>query len=171
MNNRPYRTLILGICLVFFIHACKKEQVQAGEQVEIYLLKTTQFVAGACQVDASNSVIQETAFVKNEDILSYSPTTFQFTFSKTAFDKLKTLSPRTVIAIVIDKQVLYYSIYFPMYFSSSCDKSIVWDFSLDQSLGIIMKLGYPGLMQGVNITDDRNNEKLILTLKKQGKLI
>jgi hypothetical protein len=35
---------------------------------------------------------------------------------------------------------------------------------------VSLRLGYPGLMQGVTITDKRNDPALLLALKQQGKL-
>lgn len=171
MNKLKHKYLILWLCACPFFWACKKDNLQAGEKLEIYLLSTTQFVSGACQVDPSKSVVQDSAFIKNEDILSYSSSNYQFIFTKSAYDKIKTLNPRTVLVVAVDKQLIYYSVYFPIYFNSICDKSIVWDFNLDASNGITMKLGYPGMIQGSSITDNRNDPTILATLKSQGKLL
>jgi hypothetical protein len=72
------RLLLLTLTITAICLSCKKEKVQAGENVEIYLLKTVQLVTGKCQIDSSASVIQDTPFVKNQDILEYSKANYQF---------------------------------------------------------------------------------------------
>jgi hypothetical protein len=144
--------------------------VKAGETVEIYLFKTFQTVTGKCQIDASASLLQDKAAIKNQDILEYSQTNYQFKLTDPAIQRVKTFKDFTPFAVTVDKQVIYYGFFKPSISSSSCDNSITMDLDWTSGNKISLKLGYPGQLQGVTIDDERNNQKLITALKSQGKL-
>lgn len=160
--------LILIVCLFSF--SCKKDNIKAGQTVEIYLLKSFQTVAGKCQVDASASALQDTATIRNQDILEYSQTDYQFTLTSASIQKIKTFKDFTPFAVTVDKQVIYYGFFKPGISSSSCDNSITMDLDWASTNKILLRLGYPGQLQGVAIADERNDPRLIMTLKNQGKL-
>ncbi len=73
----------------------------------------------------------------------------------------------TPFGVVVDKQVIYYGILKPSYSSSSCANSITMDY-VGTNNKIAMNLGYAGA--DINIDDQRNNSKLLATLRNQGKL-
>ena len=156
---------ILTACVICF--SCKKDNVKAGETVEIYLLKNNLPVADKCQIDPASATLQDTAIVKNQDILEYYEANKQFALSDNSMQKIKTLADRTPLALVVDKQVVYYAILKPSYSSSSCSSSITVDY-VGTGNRITMNLGYAGA--DLDIDDQRNNPKLISTLKNQGKL-
>jgi hypothetical protein len=162
------RTLLFILALTAFCTSCKKNTVKPGEVVEIYLFKTSLAVPGKCQVDPSTAVLQDTSIIKNQDILAYSRNNYQFKLTKSAIEKVKIFRDFTPFAVTVDRKVIYYGIFKPSFSSSSCDHSITMD--LDWVENIFLRLGYPGLPQGVTIDDQRNNSLLIATLKNQGKL-
>lgn len=159
---------ILTTCVICL--SCKKDNVKASKPVEIYLLRTFKTVTGKCQIDASASLLQDTAVIKNQDILEYSQTNYQFKLTDSSIQKVKTFSDFTPFAVTVDKQVIYYGFFKPSISSSSCDNSITMDLDWTSGNKISLKLGYPGQLQGVTIDDERNNQNLIMTLKSQGKL-
>ncbi|NEU07625.1 hypothetical protein GZH53_04795 [Flavihumibacter sp. R14] len=164
MRSLFYVLTIIVLCL-----SCKKDNQKAGKPVEIYLLKNYQLMAGKCQVDPSASVLQDIPAIRNQDILEYSETKYQFKLTNAAIQKVKDLRDFTPFAVTVDKQVIYYGFFKPGISSSSCDHSITMDVVWGSDK-ISMKLGYPGQMQGVIIDDQRNNPNLITALKNQGKL-
>ena len=159
---------ILTACVMCL--SCKKDNVKAGKNVEIYLFKTFQTVTGKCQIDGSTSLLQDTAAIKNGDILEYSQTNYQFKLTGASFQKVKTFRDFTPFAVTVDKQVIYYGFFKPGISSSSCDNSITMNLDWTSGNKISLQLGYPGQLPGVTIDDERNNQKLIMTLKSQGKL-
>ena len=159
--------LILFMTLVGL--SCKKN-IDAGENVEIYLLKTYHTITSKCQIDPSGSFLQDTPTVKNHDILEYSKTDYQFTLTDLAIQKVKTFRDNMPFAVTVDRQVIYYGFFKPNISSSSCDHSITMDLDWPSPNKISLKLGYPGQLQGVTIDDKRNDPKLIATLRQQGKL-
>lgn len=164
------RSLLFILVLTACCLSCKKDKIKAGGTVEIYLLKTYQTVAGKCQIDTSVSILQDTATIKNQDILEYSKTNYEFKLTATAIQKVRTFRDFTPFAVTVDKQVIYYGFFKPSFSSSSCDNSITMDVDWTTGNKIFLRLGYPVPLQSVTIDDQRNNPKLIATLKNQGKL-
>ena len=160
-----YVLTMAAICI-----ACKKDNTNTGETVEIYLLKTYQTITAKCQIDPSVSVLQDTATIKNKDFLEYSKTDYQFKLTDAAIQKVKTFRDNMPFAVTVDKQVVYYGFFKPNISSSSCNNSITMDLDLTSGNKISLRLGYPIQAQGVTIDDQRNDPKLIATLNKQGKL-
>lgn len=164
------RTIVVVLIAAACFLSCKKDNTRPGKTVEIYLLKNYQTVTGKCQVDAATSQLQDTAMILNRDILEYSHTEYKFRLSDNGIQKVKTLRDWAAFAVTVDKQVIYYGFFKPSISSSSCDNSITMDIDWPATNKIVLRLGYPGLIQGVTIDDQRNNAKLLVTLKSQGKL-
>lgn len=164
------RYFLVFFALLLLNSSCNKDKVKAGDKVELYLLKTFQPVSGKCEVDSSQSTLQDTPLIGNDDILQYSRADYEYRLSLSALAKVKNLPGRTPFAITVDRKVIFYGFYMPPILSSTCFNSITMDLSWDQSNNMYMKLGYPGTLAGPGIDDQRNHDKLIATFLKQGKL-
>lgn len=167
-RNLTMRPLLFTIITIFL--SCRKDNVNAEPNVEIYLLKSYQTLSAKCQIDPSLSVLQNTATIKNQDILAYSTTDYKFKLTDAAIEKVKAFNDRTPFAVTVNKQVIYYAFYKPGISSSSCDQSITMDIAWASGNEIYLRLGYPSQLPGVTIEDKRNDPKLIEALMKQGKL-
>jgi hypothetical protein len=161
---RKLSLLLLGV-LPFL--SCDKESNGGVGLVEIYLLKSSSLVPGQCAVNPATAVLETTAFISNDEIISYNKSSYQFELSASAAQKMQTLQLRAPFAVTVNKDVIYYGIHMPMTMSSSCDNSITMSAVSNQ---LWVRLGYPGLMAGVFIDDQRNNARLITSLANQGKL-
>ncbi len=164
------RLLLLILVLTASCLSCKKDNRNGGRTIEIYLLKTSQTIAGKCQIDISASVLQDTATIKNYDILEYSKTNYKFKLTPHAIQKVRNFRDFTPFAVTVDKQAIYYGFFKPSFSSSSCDNSITMDVDWSTSNKISLRLGYPARLQGTTIDDQRNNPRLLAALKNQGKL-
>lgn len=162
------RYLVLVIFL--FVSACKEQEVKPGESVGIYLLKSPQDVGGSCRVDASAAVLQDSPAAGNEDIVAYSQSDYQFELTNAAFRKIQALQDGTPFAVTVDGRVIYYGLAKPGFSSSACPKSIIMDAFWAPGNKIFLKLGHPGAAKDSGIDDQRNNPKLLATLRNQGKL-
>ena len=137
--------------------------------VRIYLMKSYQLVPGKCLLDKNAFVLQDTPFVKNDEILKYSVSTHEYTITRGCQEKFRSLPPRTPLAITVNNQVIFTAFNVPGYISSTCDNSIVLTPS-DSTPTIRVNLGYPGINNEPGIDDQRNNVKLVAALAEQGKL-
>ncbi len=164
------RLISCYIISIIFIVSCNKGNTDAGQAVEISLFQTFHTVPGKCRVDSSKSVLQQNALIKNQDIVSYSHLSHQFTLTSFGMEKINALTDFTAFAVTVDKEVMYYGILKQFTSSSSCEHSIIMTVDVTANNKISMDLGYPGMLQGVPIDDQRNHAKLLATLASQGKL-
>jgi hypothetical protein len=159
------------LAITSLLHSCKKANRPAnGGEVELYLLQSSQMLPSRCEVNSATAVLQNKPLVTNDDILEYSDDDHTFRFKDKSHEKIKALMDRTPFAVTLNKRVVYYGIFKPSFSSSSCDHSITMDVSWSATDRVSLRLGYPGPMQGVTITDNRNDPALLLALKEQGKL-
>jgi hypothetical protein len=164
------RYIVTFLVIMAVTVSCSKNHAKGGEKVEIYHLQTLALVPGKCQVDGSKSAIESTAFITNDDILEYSQGEHEFKLTDNGIQKIKAMGDRTSFALTVDGKVVYYGFFKPSFSSSSCDHSITMDLSLSSGDKILMRLGYPGLVQGMQVEDKRNDPMLMATLDDQGKL-
>lgn len=157
--------LAVTICLF----SCKKSSNSTYGQVEFYLLESFTNLSGKCQVDPGSAVLKTVPFISNQDIISYSGSAYTYTLSDAAMQTVKTFAGRQPFAVVLNDEVIFYGFYNSSFLSSSCEHSISLDADSGGDNKIILRLGYPGLLSGVIIDDERNNITLINTLKAQGK--
>jgi hypothetical protein len=150
------------------ISGCKKNPA-AESKIEFYLLESFTNIDGKCQVNPSGVVLKSLPLVTNDEIISYSQSAYTYTVSDAASQKIKALSGRQPFAITIDGIVFFYGFYNPFILSSSCEHSISMDADSGGENKIVLRLGYPGLLIGTVIDDQRNNTKLMSVLKAQGK--
>lgn len=164
------RATILMLVIATSMFSCSKENVEPGQSVEIYLLKTYQSVPGKCQVDPLGSTIRDTPAISNHEILDYSRSRCEFRLSASAIQEIRTWPDRQPFAVAVDRQVIYFGIFKPVVSSSTCENSITLDVDINGGNKIYLRLGYPWTFEGVPIDDQRNNARLVATLKRQGKL-
>jgi len=160
-------------CFVFtacFLLSCNKDNAGAGKPVEFYQLESFNYVANKCMVDSSSAILKSDPFINNADIIAYSKSAFTYKLSAAAINRVKALQGRVPFAVTVDKQVVYFAFFNEVILSSSCEHSISMDLDLGSSDKILLKLGYPGALQGVPINDQRNNPLLLSALSSQGKL-
>lgn len=167
---QPHMKQLLGlVILIIVLHSCEKNWA-SGRDVEIYLLAQGNLSQGSCKVDPSTAELTSRPVLRSDDIISYSSSTHIFTVKAEAVGGLEDLNDKTLFAVTVDKEVIYYGVVKPSYSSSSCDQSITMNNTL---LGntIEMNLGYPGQVAGVVIEDKRNDPRLIATLRSLDKLV
>ena len=134
------RPILFFLTIAIFCLSCEKDIVKGDGTVEVYLLKRSQLVTGKCQIDPLESVLQDTAIIKNQDILEYSQSNYQFKLTDLAIQKVKTFRDFTAFAVTVDKQVIYYGFFKPSISSSSCDHSITMDLDWTTGNKINLKL-------------------------------
>jgi hypothetical protein len=165
------RYLLLVLTFLVITFSCNKYQEDDGSNpVEIYLLSTVQFVTNKCQVDPANSTIETNPLVRNQDIIAYFKSDYEFKLTDEGIQKIKALHDNTPFAVTVNKEVIYYGFFKPNFSSSSCFHSITMDLNWTTNNKIMMRLGYPGQLQGVTIEDRRNDPMLLAALAGDKKL-
>lgn len=164
------RTITLLLLLCFFIPtSCKKETTKSGKVIEIYLLKS--YIRETNGSISNNSlVLEDSAVVKYEDILWYDSDTHIFKVSsKTANWLNDSQIHGKAFAIAINKEIIYTGYFWASFSSSFCNWVVIDPLNYGNN-ELSVELGYPGLVQGIIIPDNRNDNRLLEILRLDNKL-
>ena len=164
-------SLLLFSSFILFYSGCNKESSEAGEVVEIYLLKEYSLVTNRCEIVKSSIVLKDSELISNDDIHSYLHSTHKMILKDDGMAKLESVHDGTPFCMTVDKEIIYSGFFKPGYSSSTCFHSVTIDPLPYLTNQISINLGYPSTPDDFPIDPDpRDNSLLIETLKKQGKL-
>lgn len=171
------RKLLPLLAFLLIIFSCKKDKQKytGTEKVEFYLLATVKLVPNKCAIDGSQSTLEASPLITNNEIEGYDTKEHEFKLSASGWEKMEVLKDKVYMAVTVNKQVVYYAIFKPNYSSSSCDHSITVDvrpklLPYYSENRVCMSLGYPG-DNWPGIDDKRNDAVLLNVLQAQGKLL
>ena len=170
-------TLIFSIFGLFILlaYGCEKNEsyVHSNGKVELYLIDTYSKIGYSSQIDENSVITENTPLIYYSDFLSYDSTECLFELSDRASGAIKNLnhSVQGLACAMISNDTLIYTGYFwPGYSSASCDWIVIDPMMTSIEKKIQVRLGYPGLVQGQNIQDKRNDERIIRIFKHDNKL-
>lgn len=159
-------TIVLAILLSA---SCSKRPPQpvVKHDVAVYKLSSYQSLAGQCRVDPSTAVLDVNPLIEEAGIVRYDSAACIYTLTDAAAQKITALPPRTALAFTVDKEVIYYFVYMPLFTNSECRESIVTTMITGPTMPV--RLGYPPYPEP-NIPDQRNDKRLMDALQAKGKL-
>lgn len=164
---------ILTLCCFLFV-SCEKINSETGTGVEIYLLESFETMEQSCGIDPGSVVLADDPLVLYSDIISYHSKDYYFKITeeaRAAIDSLELSVAGVPFAITAEGELVYTGYFWPSYSSLSCQWIIIDPVIPTSKNKIWLKLGYPGLIEGSFITDERNNETILTILRRDGKLI
>lgn len=166
-----FRSFLLFVAFILLHSGCNKESSEAGEIVEIYLLKEYSLVTNRCEIVPSSIVLKDSELISNDDILSYLRAEHKMVLKDDGMAKLESIHDGTPFCMTVDKEIIYSGFFKPGYSSSTCFHSVTIDPLAYLTNQISVNLGYPSTPDDFPIDPDpRDNSLLIETFKKQGKL-
>ena len=161
------------ILLLTLLNSCKEGLGTAGE-VELYLLSSFSTIGEGCAIEESSVELNTRALIPYQDLLSYEPATCTFNLSLAAADTVKNLehSVRGIaFAVTADGELVYTGYFWPSYSSLACQWITTDPLFIFGEKQLKMGLAYPGLMDGENIPDRRNDPHILEIFRNDGKLI
>ncbi len=162
-------TAMLFLAAVAF-NGCDKYDKDIVGEVEIYLLDEYNQKPESSAILNTGIVLEATPVVAYAEIISYDATSCTFDLDPAAAARLQDLY-QSAFAVTISGETVYTG-YFWSGFSSAIVDWVVADLlTLEMSGELKMKLGYPGMMDGMNIPDKRNDNRLLSVFHRDGKLI
>ncbi len=166
-----FRNLLLLIVLGLLYSGCNKENSEAGEIVEIYLLKEYSLVTNRCEIVTSSIVLKDSELISNDDIHSYLHAEHKMILKDDGMAKLESIHDGTPFCMTVDREIIYSGFFKPGISSSTCFHSVTIDPLPYLTNQISINLGYPSTPDDFPIDPDpRENSMLMETFKKQGKL-
>lgn len=166
----------LFIIVSSLLAACDKnddpERVTGG--VELYLLESFETVESSCQIDNSTAVLKQDPFIKYSDFLSYNPEEYVFRVSEDAEETIENMEhPVNGVAfgVTADDELVYTGYFWPAHSSLICNWICIDPLSIYQGNELMVQMGYPGMMEGWEIPDKRNDPRILTIFRGDGKLI
>ncbi len=169
------KRLILITVLIVLISGCEKFLSPPGKSLDFYIIKDFERIGTTYKIDNSSVKLSDSIIISYDEIISYNSKTYTFTVTGPCADRLTDFENNHIhgmpFAVTIDKEIIYTG-YFWCGFSSAMVDWITID-PLNYSGTNILKvrLGYPGIVIGDYIPDDRNDKRILKTLRRDNKLI
>ncbi|WP_066633567.1 hypothetical protein [Labilibacter marinus] len=164
---------VLIVILCIFSLGCEKDATSSGGKVELYLVDTFSTIGNSSQIDEATIKTKTLPLIEYSDFLSYNPTSYTFALSDKARSVIKDmeLSVHGVpFAIKANNAFIYSGYFWPSISSTSCDWLVIDPLMTYSENAIEVRLGYPGLLSGMEIPDKRNDSRIINIFKDDNKL-
>lgn len=177
MKNAIVYFILISFFPLLFEACDKNENENEGTgDVELYLLESYDTLEQSCAIEASTAVIKSEPLIKYSDFKSYNSKEYVFKITDDAIGAVKALEYPVnglAFAVYADDQVVYTGYFWPAYSSLICQWTVIDPLILGWGAGneLHVELGYPGPMEGSEIPDHRNSEKILDIFRRDGKLI
>ena len=169
------RLLILTLAIFTILSvSCEKKKTIPEGGIHIYLLSNHESLDPLWEIDDSTFLLEEYPIIGYEDILSYDPKNHTFKISSAAQESLKgyesNIHSRPFV-LVANKENIYTGYFWAAYSSAICPWVNIDPIHAQYAGELRIALGYPWLMEGMSIPDQRNDGRILNILRQDGKLI
>ena len=164
---------ILIALLFITTTSCEKWRGDAVGDVELYLLESYQTEDQSWAIQSSSIKLYKAPLIPYADINSYNSKKHIFKISDAAASVVKDLEHSVhglAFAVTANGEVVYTGYFWPSYSSASCQWIVIDPLMIFGDSELRVELGYPGLFEGVDIVDERNNELILDIFRRDGKL-
>ena len=117
---------------------------------------------------------ESSPLISYSDFLSYDSLEYAFWLSNRAMKAIENLEHSVhgiAFGIKANGTLVYTGYFWPSYSSAICDWVVIDPIVTGVEYKIIVRLGYPGLLQGMEIPDKRNDSRIIKIFEDDNKLI
>lgn len=164
---------LLLVMLLNATRSCDKWRGDAEGDVELYLLESYQTEDQTCAILNSSISLFEAPLIAYSDFKSYNSQTHIFKISDAAALAVKDQEHSVhglAFAVTANGEVVYTGYFWPPYSSASCQWIVIDPLMVFGDNELRVELGYPGLFEGADIVDERNNELILDIFRRDGKL-
>lgn len=168
------RPLITTLAILFTLTcSCEKKATLEGE-IHIFLLSDAATQDPLWETEESNLVRELVPLIEYKDILSYDSVDHIFKISSTAQENLEgqesNLHSRAFV-VVANGENIYTGYFWASYSSAICPWLTIDPIHAQYAGELRTELGYPWLMEDMNIPDRRNDVRILSILRHDRKLI
>lgn len=171
------RSFFFGAILfsISVFSACDRENSEdVTGVVELFMLESFETVDASCRIDNSTAKLEHQPLIRYADFLSYDPEGHIFTLSEDAAETVENMEHSVhgvAFGVTADDELVYTGYFWPGYSSATCNWITIDPLSLYQGNELRVQLGYPGMMEGWEIPDTRNDPRIIAIFRRDEKLI
>jgi len=163
--------LLIQSCIL--LTGCETGSTGVGE-VELYLLESYETVGGGFEISTSSVVVKETPLIPYDDFISYNSDDHIFLITDEAKEAVQSLqhSVRGVaFAVTAGREIVYTGYFWPSYSSLGCNWVVIDPLMIFGDYELRVRLGYPGVVEGSDIPDRRNDRRILGPFRRDGKLV
>lgn len=174
----------LGIIFILIVSACNKNlsdvekdaysNLNNGNRLDFYILESFETINESLEIDETTVVISSERVIPYESIKSYNKSNRTFNVTQSVIDNLQQNANkyfRKAFALTIENKIIYTGYFWYGYASSICDRITIDPILLNGKNGLRVNLGYPGDSFTTVSTDNRNDDRIMRILQKDGKLL
>lgn len=167
---------VLSLLIIFLFSGCETNQYvnQSGVEVNFYLIKNFSRVGTTAKIIESSVTLSDSIIIHYDEILSYNRRSHTFTVTKPCADRLTDFENNhihgTPFAVAVDHEIIYTGYFWCGFSSSMVDWITIDPLNYSGKNLLPVSLGYPGIVQGDFIPDNRNDYRILNVLFKDGKL-
>lgn len=173
MKIAPWITAAVIVLFLSF-PACDTYSGDAEGEVELYLLDSYENLDQSWGIEKSSVALEKQPLIAYSGFKSYNSKKHFFRITNSAAKKVEDLEHSVhglAFAIVANDEVIYTAYFWPSYSSASCMWLVVDPFRMSGTNELHVEKGYPWMIDGVEIPDERNNEKILDIFRRDGNLI
>ena len=173
MKRKFFTYAIIGIFSILTF-GCEKDEINSNGKVELYLLDSYSKIENSFQIDETTIKTQASPLISYTDFISYDSVNYTFGLSdnaKNTIDNMEHSVYGVAFAVKANGILIYSGYFWPSYSSASCDWIVIDPLMTSIGNKITVSLGYPGLVQGQVIPDNRNDSRIIEIFENDNKLI
>lgn len=159
---------------IFLQSGCEKNDPSVTGKVEWYLLESYDNIDQTEAIALQSVQIADDPVIPYSEIISYNSREYLLKISSKAAEAIEALEHSVFglpFAVVADDQVIYTGYFWPSYSSASCTWIVIDPLMISGKNELEIRLGYPGLLEGAVIPDERNNARILDIFRRDGKLI
>jgi hypothetical protein len=168
------RKFIILFMMIPGAFACNDDGIP-GDSVDFYALTDYQTQGPSMKIIESSVILSDSLIIPYNEIIYYRSKTHTFFITEHLSDILSDFEEhplgRKPFALVADGELIYTGYFWYGFMSSGCDWVVIDPIDYSGENKITVRLGYPGLIDGDQIPDKRNDPRLLRILKKDRKLI
>ena len=158
------------LLVVVSFSGCEKYDKNIAGEVDIYLLDEYNRKSDSYAILSTGIVLEATPVVTYDEIRSYDSKSCTFDIDPAAAERMKDLY-QSAFAVTIDGEVIYTGYFWSLISSQIVDWVVTDLLTVQTSARLEMDLGYPSLMEWMEIPDKRNDRRVLSVFHRDGKLI
>jgi hypothetical protein len=170
------KRLVIIIFIILLYSGCENYNYegQLGYGLEFYWIKEFERIGTTSKIINSSVILSDSIIISYDNILSYNPDTYTFTVTEKTANYLNDFKYKSIhgtpFAVTVDKQIIYTGYFWAGFSSATVDWVTIDPLNYSGKNQLRVQLGYPGLVQGDYIPDNRNDKRILDVLQRDSKL-
>ena len=156
-----------------WITSCDRANEVTGE-VSFYLLETFNTVGDDCPIDESSVVLEAEPLITYDGLTWYDANEYEFGITEEVMETIKNMEQSVFgvpFGVTAGGELVYTGYFWPAYSSLACPWTTIDPVFMEMNHSLRVRLGYPGSIEGAEITDRRNDPRILEIFRRDGKLI